>query len=205
MAVEQAGFFPVHEGWKIFKPVGLPGSSSITVPAKTAVVEAFNQNIRKIIDRELIVRVAELERKIKSSSREPQWSNALGVLYARYGLFEKAQTYFDQTLQLDSEYYPALLNLGNISFLQEEYETAFGYYTRAAQKSPKSPAVLLAVARVNHRLENYYGAENAYRQLRERDPELAERFAYLALRGAEAGRAASAAGVKGAVLWAETK
>ena len=63
--------------------------------------------------------------------------------------------------------------------------------------------MLLSIARINHELENYGTARAAYQKLQSIDPELAQRFAYLGLRGEEAARAADAAGVKGEMVWDE--
>ncbi len=63
--------------------------------------------------------------------------------------------------------------------------------------------MLLSVARVNHELENYGTTREAYAKLKEIDPALADRFAYLSLRGQEASRAADLEEVKGVVVWDE--
>jgi tetratricopeptide (TPR) repeat protein len=199
----KAALLPVHEGWTVFKPVGLPGSASLNVPARDAVLGSYQKEMGKLIQRELAVRVAELSDKIETSGGAPRWRNALGVLYARYGLHEKAREQFDKALAQRSSYYPALLNLGNLSYLRERYEEALGYYLKARDHAPDSATVLLAVARVYHELENYYGAAKAYRRLQEKNPQIASRYSYLALRGDEAGRAAEASGVIGEVIWAD--
>ena len=56
---------------------------------------------------------------------------------------------------------------------------------------------------MNHDIENYATARRAYAELKDLDPILASRFAYLDLRGDEASRAADAAQIKSVVLWEE--
>jgi hypothetical protein len=63
--------------------------------------------------------------------------------------------------------------------------------------------VLLAVAKANHDLENYFQARKVYAELKEKDPDLAMKFAYLDLKGEEATRSAEISGVQGVVVWEE--
>ncbi|MGA2640347.1 MAG: tetratricopeptide repeat protein, partial [Spirochaetia bacterium] len=97
----------------------------------------------------------------------------------------------------------ALLNMGNILYLSDQKEKALEYYNRAYAKDPENPKVLLAVAKANHDLENYGTVKKLYAELKARDPDLAQQFAYLGLKGEEATRAAEVGGVSGVVVWEE--
>ena len=65
------------------------------------------------------MRALAYQNKIQESNNEAKWVNKLGVLYARYGLYDKAIDEFEKIL-ITSEYVPALLNVGSIHFLREE-------------------------------------------------------------------------------------
>ena len=98
--------------------------------------------------------------------------------------------------------YPyALINLGNIQYLDGKYQDALSFYQRAQKITPNMPTLLLAMARANHELENYGVAKVAYDQLKTADPKLAARYAYLDLKGSEGTRAADIAGVQDQVEW----
>ena len=129
--------------------------------------------------------------------------NKLGVLYARYGLMDRAEREFKKVLAKDINYVPSLLNMGNIYYLNGDMKTAKYYYDKAYKKAPDNPKVLLTVARVNHEMENYGTVNEAYGKLKYLDPDLAQQFAYLDLRGGEALRAASIGGIKEVVIWEE--
>jgi tetratricopeptide (TPR) repeat protein len=199
----QADFYPLHDAWQLYEPVGLPGAEvAVNLPPAEKVVSAYQEEEVKFVDQEIFSRVAALESQITKAPDRRKPTNELGVLYARYGQYDRAQKEFDKLLTKE-EYVPALLNTGNILYLCNHKNEALTYYNRAYAKDPKNPKVLLAVARANHDLENYGTVKELYSRLKESDPDLALQFAYLDLKGEEATRAADAAGVNGVVVWEE--
>ncbi len=175
---------------------------NITLPDRDDIKEAFTAESERFIGREISPQLSRLQNDIASNQGDRRTVNKLGVLYARYGLDSKAMEQFKKVLSRE-EYLPALLNTGNLYYLQESLNEARKYYLRAEALSPDNPKVLLAVARVDHELENYGTARAAYSKLKDINPDLASRFAYLDLRGNEASRAADVSQVKGVVLWEE--
>jgi tetratricopeptide (TPR) repeat protein len=199
-AKDQAGFFPLYDAWKLYEPVGLPpGGRDITLPSEDRIVSEYLQEVVRFIDREIYPRVNKLESEIARTGSVRAMNN-LGVLYARYGLHDKAEEQFQNALR-KQEFVPSLINLGNIYYLKGDMNIASVYYDRAYRKEPDNPKVLLCVARVNHELGNYDVAQSTYRRLASRDPELAKQFAYLTLTGTESARAAEVGRLKERVVW----
>jgi tetratricopeptide (TPR) repeat protein len=141
---------------------------------------------------------------VSKGNGSPSTLNALGVLYARYDLLEKAEVQFQAALET-SEYAPALVNQGNLRLRGKLIEEALGFYQRAATVAPHDPAVLLGLARSNHELGNYSLVKEECNELQMRSPELAVLFSYLRLQGEEAARAAEANVVKDIMVWGEEK
>jgi tetratricopeptide (TPR) repeat protein len=199
----QAGFYPNAESWRFYEPAALPGGTGqVAIPSEEQLVRAYQQEVSRFVDREIYPQVEELQGKIKTSNAQASWVNKLGVLYARYGLNDKAKVEFERILRRE-EYTPALVNMGNLLFQQGELERALEYYERASRKEPENAKVLLCAARVNHELENYGSAQKLYAKVKALDPRLAERFVYLELKGEEASRAAEAGAAREAMLWVE--
>ena len=197
----QAGFFPVEEAWKVYRPVALPGTSpSVELPSRENILSVYDEQIVKFIDREIYPRVAKLQADIRNSNDSKRHVNRLGVLYARYGLIDRALREFTKVVESE-EYVPSLINLGNIYFVQKDMLSSLQHYERALAQDPDNPKVILAAARVNHELENYGTVRNMFAKLKSIDDELAEQFAYLDLRGEEASRAADLSGLKEMILW----
>jgi tetratricopeptide (TPR) repeat protein len=200
----QAGFYPVEEAWSIFEPVGLPGAGEeVAALDDEVILAAYDSEMTRLVDRAIFPLVEQLQSRINATG-SLRAMNRLGVLYARYGQSENARTIFSEILEEDPEFAPAILNLGNIAFLEQDWLEAERYFDMAIDLRPDSPEALLGVARVNQELQNYGNAQRAYARLRELDPELAQRYAYLT-GGAESGggRAADAESERRQVEWAE--
>jgi len=194
----------VREAWKVFSPVGLPGEGeTLTLPVEEEVLNAYNREVFAFVDREISPQVSSLQAEIQKSGGSPRLINKLGVLYARYGLVDKAEKEFMRILEKNKDYVPALLNLGNINFMREDMTKAKVLYDKAAAGDPDNPDALLCVARVNHELENYDIVRTAFQKLKVLEPELAAKYAYLDLGADDATRAANRAGVRNVVEWSD--
>jgi tetratricopeptide (TPR) repeat protein len=199
----EAGFYPVHEAWEIFAPVGLPGEGpALQLPAEKTAAAAYERELNRFIERELFPRVERLRTEISRSAGDPKLINRLGVLYARYGRQAEASREFSKILAR-REYLPALVNLGNVHYLNNELEQAREYYRRAYRLAPDNPTILVSLAKVAHDLEEYGEADETYSKLKAVSPELAQRFDYLAMQGSGSARAADMSLQREVVLWEE--
>ncbi len=199
---QQANFIPLHDAWKTYEPVGLTGlGQGVTVPAAADIAASYQSEIEKFVDTETTVRVARIQADIKKGET-PKLDNSLGVLYARYGLYDRALAAFTKAVAKE-EFVPALLNLANIFFTQHHLDQAASYADRALKQAPDNPQALLSVARVNHAMENYGQVARAYTKLKELNPDLAAAYPYLDLRGADAQKAADISNASGASQWVE--
>jgi tetratricopeptide (TPR) repeat protein len=125
--------------------------------------------------------------------------NALGVLYAKYGEYDKAEAAFKKVTAA-KPYLPALMNLGNLYYQKGDWRAALEAYGRAGELAPGTPRILLALAKANRELGNYALAQAGYEKLKALDPKLAAQYAYL---GASdpGSRAADVASERKSVIW----
>ena len=204
LARQQADLYPLHDGWAVYEPVGLPGSSATNVqlPPAEKLVPMFKDDVHKFIAQQIFAKVAALQAQINKDKDPSKSRNSLGVLYARYDLTAEAEAEFQKVLK-QKEYSPALLNEGNILYQKGSYDDALSFYQRAYKLDQKNPRALLAIARAEHELEDYGQVKKMYDALKKADPDLAQQFAYLDLKGEESTRAAEVGGVKEVVLWEE--
>ncbi len=189
--VGRAGFYPIEDAWNSYSPVGLPGQgANIIMPPSDKVLATYLAEVTKYIDQAIFPQVARLQSEIRSSG-SLRAMNQLGIVYAKYGQPDKAKLQFNQILAKNGNYLPAVLNLGNLAYLDQDWLSAQKYYQQASQLAPENTHVLLAVARVNRELENYGNVKRSYEKLKALDPALAEQYSYLAL-GPQAGSARAA-------------
>ncbi len=202
-ARDQARIYPTHEAWTVFEPVGLPGAAAaIGPPSGEAILARWRSELGKYVDREISPQVAALQAEVQKTQGGSKQVNALGVLYARFGQYDKAETEFQKNLKI-GEYVPSLLNLGNIYYVRKKVDSALAYFERAYKIEPKNSLAILALARCNHDTENYGLVKKLYAELSALNPDLAKKFAYLDLKGEEAARAVDTSKAKELVEWAE--
>lgn len=205
LAKKQADFYPVRAAWETYEPVNYPGiGSQPPLPDAGQVVKNFQEEVARLVAREIYDKETELLAEVSKSNNSPKALNALGVLYARYDLDDKAELQFQAAVKA-TEFVYALVNLGNLRLREKRVEEALGFYQRAAKVAPHDPLVLLGLARSNHELQNYGIVKAEYEELKLRNPELAAQFAYLRLQGEEATRAADSSRAAEILVWGEEK
>jgi tetratricopeptide (TPR) repeat protein len=199
----QAALLPVREAWQIYEPVGYIGERvSFELPPDSVIASSYLGEVVRFIEQEMAPREAKLLSEIKANGGAPASVNSLGVLYARFGQYDKAEAQFSRVVA-KTDYVPSLINLGNIYYLKAELDKAEGMYVRAGRREADNSVVLLALARIQHDRGSYAAAKDYYARLRKADPSLASRYSYLGEQGEEAARAASAEDSRGVAAWAE--
>jgi tetratricopeptide (TPR) repeat protein len=197
-----AGFYPVGEAWQVYEPVGFGEyQAAILLPSADEIQREYSLELDRFIRAEVEPQASKLKTQIRDSGGSLRLVNSLGVLYARYGLLREAEEQFEQIVER-GEYPAALVNLGNIAYLQGDMREALGYYERALERSPENSVALLGVAKASYELERYEAVDGALARLKALAPEVADKFSYLG--SGEAGTArASRAAVKEISIWDE--
>jgi hypothetical protein len=204
-----AAFYAVHDAWKAYQPVALSGAAVMTAQKDPgAASRAFRDELAAYVEAETGPRAAALQAEIKKSGKNgnganPALYNKLGVLYARYGLYDKAAEQFNLAIAAKGSGSSAYVNMGNIHFLRGKYAAALDYFKKALAAVPNDSAALLAAARSHAALGEYGPALEEYSRLKVLDPALAAKHAYLGKGGAEGTREADAAAMKGEMVWQE--
>jgi len=176
LADKTAAFYPIHEAWKIYQPVGLAAdNTSAQIPAQDLVRLAFGAELSKIVDNEIASRVKSLDEAIQKEPT-PKSLNSRGVVYARFGRLEQAEKDFRAALNAKDDYVFALLNMGSIATLKSDTRAAYDYYGRAAHAAPDNPHALLELANAAVALGKRDEADADYASAKKLDPKLAERF-----------------------------
>ncbi len=143
-----AAFYDIHEAWQLFPPVGL--SDDGTRPGKlefaSRMQTSYSGELKPLAERELRFQLGDLDAQIKGDPKNPKLFNSRGVIMARFGRYDDASKDFSRAAALDSV--PAMVNMGNLSFLKKQYADAKEWYTKAKSLAPESPGVAAAFARL---------------------------------------------------------
>jgi tetratricopeptide (TPR) repeat protein len=174
----------------------------VSYPSAQAVAARFREEQDTFVREETSARIAELEALIEADPGKLDAVNALGVLYARYGMVQKAGQTFGRILAV-REFLPALLNMGNLAFLAGDFESALGFCGRALALSPRNDQALLTAARIHRELENYGAVRDFYGRLKAVNPALAAEYGFLLLHGEESTRGREIDSLRRSVRWSE--
>lgn len=197
----QAAFYPVREAWKYYEPVSISGTAlPLLFPSSEAILASYNENIGLFVEREVREKANFYIGKIRERGENPKIRNHLGILYARYGMYEDAEQQFLIAADRDRSYIAPMINLGNISYLNKNYESALSWYQKAAAEEPDNEIVIAGLARSHYELEQFDQAREDYQRLAEISPETAEKYSYLG-QASETYARASAVRNKGKTLW----
>lgn len=196
-----AGFFPIHEAWETFRPVGFTGNTlSLLFPSAEAVIQSYKTNLDAFVSQEIQSQVEKFQSRIKIEGDRASLRNSFGILYAKYGLFEQAENQFKTALKLDKKATNPMINLANLYFLLERNDDALEWYKNAAAIVPDNPLVIAGLARASYEKEDYQQAQLWYTRLKNLNPDIASQYAYIGGTSISVMRA-SASMDKGRTFW----
>jgi len=197
---ETAAFFPIREAWSTYPPTGIiERDSDVTLPDLGTLTPRYTSTLDHFVELQIKDRTLELQEEIRKNNN-PRLINKLGVLYARFGLYDKAKNEFQRAASANN--LSAMVNLGNLYYIDKDLQRAVGQFERALELDPDNPAVLLGLAKANYELENYGSVKDFYSRLQAQNPQLASKFAYLTQKQTDTARAADIS-MPDSVLWDE--
>jgi tetratricopeptide (TPR) repeat protein len=202
-AAGTAGFIPVRSAWNIYESAGAQDDDFVVAAADIEeVLSLYESEFVRFVDREVFERTQSLKTQAESSNNPGRIVNKVGVLYARYGLYDKAALEFRAAAQ--EGYVPSMANLGNIFYIQDNILMAVEYFERAREREPDSVPVLAGLAKAYHELEEIERVQELYDLITKLSPDTAESLAYLDARSVTGSRASDTSERKySTIVWDE--
>jgi tetratricopeptide (TPR) repeat protein len=192
----KADFYPLAEAWRTYEASAfVGGQSAFSFPAADAEVKAFTDEASRFVDAEVKAREPAIQKEILASAgKDPRSINKLGILYARYSLYDKALSEFTKAAMLN--YGPAMVNLGNVSLVKPDYKMARFWFEKALALDSKSVPALVGLTRACQADDDGASAAGYFAKLKYLDPKTADRYATLVptASGAASGAASGTAG-----------
>ncbi len=183
----QEGFFPMHESWKTYKPVSVPGAASkFTLPERQLVADAYTSRLDEWIIREIKPLVAAFEDEIRRTDSNDV-RNRLGILYGQYGIFDKAEEQF--RILRNRGYADSFVNTANLLYVKKQYESALELYASMYERNDDNSIACLGAARCAYELGDFNLCDKYYKNLKKNDNALALEYSYLGSFQSTKGRA----------------
>ena len=196
---ERRGFYRTADAQRLYQPVALlEGDAGIQYASGDQIVTNFRRGMDRIVEA-----ILDDYSGIAEGSGSKRDYNVLGIKSAEYGRYAGAERAFNTALSLDRNYLSPLINLGNVYFLQNQFQSALRNYHRAEETlvsrgredTPTFQSLLLNIAKSYHALENFDRSQEYYDKLRELNPDMAARNTYLEESQGRASRAQSGPGI----------
>jgi tetratricopeptide (TPR) repeat protein len=196
-----ASIYPIQDAWKTYAPVGmLDPNARIAEISMSQFDDVYVTAIDRFVEDEIGERVRALTERIQSGPNSEKLMNKLGVLYARFGLYDRARVEFERAAA--AQHLPAYINLGNLAFIQKDNNEARKNFKEVLRIDPNNLAALVGLAKADYESENYGSVKNLYAQIEVLNPETAARFSYLVSSITDTSRAA-AVQQREAVFWSD--
>lgn len=202
-ANDQAVLYPIREAWSLYEAVGARDPAFVVETYDLdAVIESYENSYSRFVEHELHDRIESMREAASTRGNPNRAINSIGVLYARYGLLDKAAVEF--RIAADDGYIPALVNLANVFYGQKNIQMAIEYYERAVRGAPENVAALAGLVRSNNDIENLDAIGELIAKLRDLSPETAEGLAHMDPRQDSTARADDVAAQRlQSIIWDE--
>jgi len=200
-------FYKTRECHKLYRPVGL---TETDLGIQYGNGEIINRDFNSDMDRIISLVTSEFKDKAAASGSKQDY-NRLGIVYARFQRYNQAETAFNKAVYIDPEYTGAAINLGNLQFLEGNYNAAAGIYetvfeelkAKGQDESSTALKVLINLARTNYMLEQFDAADSWFTKAKDIDPVRTEKYAYLASTDNGTERAAEEPAMKETIIFVE--
>jgi tetratricopeptide (TPR) repeat protein len=203
---KRRAIFFTSQAQDVFHPVGLKEED---LGLQYGDAKKIADNFRDAADR-AVSTVIDAYAKVAVDSSAKSDYNRLGIVAAQYGRYDQALSALNTALSLDRNYLSAQINLGNVYYLQQDYQSALKVFHGAEEamqadgneKSALFARVVLNISRSYYEIEDYAQAATYYDRAAAIAPDLVGQYGYLKSGQGDSGSRAAEQGGPG-ILYAE--
>ncbi len=200
----QGAFHEVHACWESYTIAGSPPDRLFSPqPDMPRVQGRYAQALATVLARELGPKEAALLARIRANQGSAKDYASLGLLYARYGLLDKAEQAFTSALA-GGESVALLDNLATVYRLKADWSLALEAFARVERLNPQDVTMLIGTALVNRELSNEALVRSYFARALQASPAIAARYPWLGQGGgADTARAEDLLGLRSEATWVE--
>lgn len=171
----------IRAAWEKFKPASLPSIDWRPQPVKRSEIEKKFDELKSLKK----IRMGYLTKALVDTVRaepdnyEPMLQ--LGIVYAEEGELDEASRMLLKAEELAPGDASIKNNLGNVNYLQEDFDQALYYYQLAAELDAEDPYIQVNLARAYLGKDMKADAVNVFKRAMEMDITIATKYRKLAL------------------------
>jgi tetratricopeptide (TPR) repeat protein len=125
----------LQETWKSYPPAALSvQEAQFDKPPEDNVVRLVETGMLRYIAAEFGPKIRRVREAIAAGRGSPDLYNQLGLFYIRSGMYEEAKAEYRRSAAMGSV--PAMVNLGNLAYMERDMETASRWYGQALTVDP---------------------------------------------------------------------
>ena len=180
---EKRAVFFTRKAQETYRPIMLKETDlGLQYGDKIKITRDFRRDVQKHVS----AIIDEYENIARSKQNKGSY-NELGVTCSKLGSYDRAKKAFNTALSMDRNYLSPKVNLGNVYFMEDEFQNALRIFhnaervieERGEKKSNTLAKVFLNISRCYYELENYDRAAEYAGKLDAIDPDLASKYSYL--------------------------
>jgi hypothetical protein len=205
---ERRGLYTTRSSQQLYRSVGLKETDlGLQYGNIENIQQLFKRDMTELVD--LVVK--EHADRARNSGKKSDF-NKLGITYAQFSQYAKAERAFQDALAIDPDYLSALANLGNIAYMQADYETALSLFektltmlqARGKGNSTMALKVLINISRTHYEMKQYERAKEYFNLASSIDASETEKYAYIKSTGSGEARAFDVSGTGSQVLFLDS-
>lgn len=175
----RASFFRTREAWREYQPVAFSVSDiDLEVPNFESTHTVFSKEMDGFLSITLSPQVDMLRSRLEDRPDDVRLMNRIGVLYAKYGLYENAEDWFVGALELE-EFLPAEVNLANLQLASGDTIGAADRFESVLARVDNNTSALIGLIRCRQELDNNDGARELFDRLESLAPRVAFEIEHL--------------------------
>jgi tetratricopeptide (TPR) repeat protein len=168
---------PLRDAWNEFKPVTLkPAGYTLKAPDKSHVAPMVNREKNLLLEKSLDRLVKPYRAMVSVDPGNIKAHMQVAIIFAKYGLHQKAHREFDDILSIDPDNSAVHNNRGNIFFLKGDYERAIESYSYAEKLASNDPDIKMNLSMAYYKLGNIQLANSSYDEASMIDSDISAKY-----------------------------
>jgi tetratricopeptide (TPR) repeat protein len=140
-------FIILQNAWASYPPAAISAQEAqFDKPAEDGVFRAVETNMMRYISSEFSPKITAVFNRIRTEGGSPALYNQLGLLYVRAGMYAEAKAEYQRSAAMNN--LTAMVNLGNLAVLENDWDAAETWYRRVLQLAPDNQAAINGLNRI---------------------------------------------------------